>query len=261
MDIYRFNEKMYKSIFICTIVLLSNYISFAQESNYNYDEEKDIYKVISNVTIETEQGNQKLSTIYETSPTILVLIYTRCYGICNPLISNLSEQIQQLDIKKDFRVLVVSFDAADRLSDMERYAQQFDLQNDARWIFVTTKQIKPLIESVNFNPKWDSTIQQFDHNALLVGLNTNGYITKKIIGIRGSNELQAMLKEINNEFIVSYPLPRKNMLFSCFTYNPTTRKSELSIGLLVMLAPALITFIIVLSLIKLGKKQRKTLVK
>lgn len=70
-----------------------------------------------------------------------------------------------------------------------------------------------------------------------------------------------MLKEINNEFIVSYPLPRKNMLFSCFTYNPTTGKSELSIGLLVMLAPALITFIIVLSLIKLGKKQRKTLVK
>lgn len=100
MDIYRFNEKMYKSIFICTIVLLSNHILFAQENNYNYDEEKGIYKIIANVTIETEQGNQKLSTIYETSPTILAFIYTRCYGICNPLISNLSEQTQLLNIKR-----------------------------------------------------------------------------------------------------------------------------------------------------------------
>ena len=53
---------------------------------------------------------------------------------------------------------------------------------------------------VGFNPSWDSIRSQYDHDALLVGINKEGYITKKLIGIRNKSDLELLTGSVNDDF-------------------------------------------------------------
>ncbi len=170
------------------------------------------------------------------------------------MILNLYENINHLQSDKNFRVLVLSFDSMDNIKDMCRFATRYGLENNKQWIFATTSQIKELNTSIGFNPIWDASKKQFNHEALFVGINKDGYITKKVVGIRSYTVLSDMIKEINNEFVISYPLPKINMLFSCFDYNPITGKKKPSWGLLILLLPFIITCILLILLVKYTRK-------
>ncbi len=235
---------MFKNIFTTSacIVFLAVQAVYSQADKYDYSEEKNIYQQVANVDISTTEGQQiRLSEMYSRTPLIMALIFTRCTGVCSPLLLNLSENIQLLQSDRNFRVLVLSFDPEDELEDMDGMAHRFSLENNEQWIFATTSRIDDLISSVAFEPTWDESRKQFDHEALLVGINKDGFITKRLTGMRDHKALAGMLRTIDNEFSVSYPLPRKNMLFSCFTYDPTTGKNKPSWGLLILIFPAVAT--------------------
>ncbi|MCK9480605.1 MAG: SCO family protein [Bacteroidia bacterium] len=227
---------------------------FAQTQEYSLAEEDKLFTKVENVQILTTTGdNIKLSALYEREPVILALIFTRCTGVCSPLIRNLQDNLARLRPKEQFKILVVSFDSADKPTDMENYQKMLNVYADNKWIFGVTENILDLTGSVGFYPQWDSVSRQFEHDALLVGINGNGYIVKKLLGIRNDNSLNGLIKAISNEFVISYPLPRKNALFTCFTYDPITGERKLSLGLLILLIPAVGT-IILLFLISRRKK-------
>ncbi|MBS1485976.1 MAG: SCO family protein [Bacteroidetes bacterium] len=231
---------------VLTFILITICVasSFSKPGDYSLTEESRLYTKISDVELATAQGRFRLSEVYGQSPVMIAFIFTRCSGICSPFLLRLNENIKALSSKINFRVLVVSFDSADSLADMVALAQRYGLTANSQWLFATTRQINELNTSVGFHPVWDSTKRQYDHEALLVGVNENGYIVKKLTGIREPRDLLVMIKEINNDFVLSYPLPRKNMLFSCFTYNPATGEKKASLGLVVLLLPALITLLL-----------------
>lgn len=252
---------MLKSVYSTFLVLIGSLLfqSFdTQQSNgFNQSEESKLYSQIANVNLYTTQDSFKISELYNQSPILIAFIFTRCYGVCNPFLLQLYEQVNTLQTNKRFRILVVSFDPKDKPSDMNKLSERYHTENNSRWIFATTNQISQLIQSVDFNPKWDSVRQQFDHESLLVGVNENGYITKKLIGIRGTNDLQTMIQEINNEFIPSYPIPGSEMQLSCFNYNPINGKRTPAIGLFIMISPAILGLLLILFITYKGNKWRQ----
>ncbi len=247
---------MCKGLFSLLILFLF-YTNVQAQSEYNFSEEENINAKITDVQLNTSAGGMMLSNLYNTSPVILALVFSRCTGICSPFLLQLSDNIRTLNSKEKFKVLVVSFDPIDSLSDLEDMDNRLGLNKKGQWTFATTKQIDALNSSVGFRPRWDSLRKQFDHDALLVGINENGYIAKKLIGLRGVSDMKKMIQSIHNEFIPSYPLPRKNNLLSCFTYDPSTGKRKPSIGLLILVLPVVLTFGLILWLAIRSKKWRR----
>lgn len=204
------------------------------------------------INLQTRSGDVKLSELYSKTPVIMALVFTRCTGICSPFLLQLHDNLRSLDLNNDYTVLVVSFDPTDSLANMQELAQRFKLGENNKWVFAVTPNISAMNEAIDFHPVWDSARKQFDHEALLVGLNENGYIAKKLLGMRDRHALNTLIKEINNEFVISYPLPNENSTFTCFTYDPATGKRKVSSGMLVLLLPAAITLLL---LIWLGFKK------
>lgn len=213
-----------------------------------FSEEAGLYTTITDVPLATSAGPVMLSELYGKKPLLVALVFTRCSGICSPFLSGLADQMRALAPGPGFRVLVVSFDPRDSLPDMERYGRQFQLRSDDRWLFATTGQIDALTASLGFRASWDSTRQQFDHEALLAGVNDRGRITRKMAGLRDRADLASMLRSLRGEFIPSYPLPGTERLLSCFTFDPVTGERKLSYGMLVLLVPAVLTLFLVLVL-------------
>ena len=243
--------------FVCFFALTCcSYFVCANDIHSDLREEQDIYGKIFNAPL-LISGNSKatsVSSLYGQKPLIVALVFTRCYGICNPFLLQLKENIGQIPSNSGFNILIVSFDPRDDLNDMANLAKQYRLENNNQWNFAVTDSINALIKSISFNPKWDSITKQFDHDALLVGINTNGLITKKLLGIRTANDIKMLISSIHNVFTPSYRLPTKSNIFSCFNYDPKTQTNRPGLGLLFVALPAIITFLIVIIIVVKSKR-------
>lgn len=236
------------------LVLLAN----AQTATTGLEEEENIYEKIYDAPLHLAGGQSRtVKELCSEKPLLLALVFTRCSGVCNPFLIQLSENLAFKD--NSFNVLVLSFDPRDSLKDMESMAKRLDLKGNKNWLFGTTNQLEELKKSINFSPIWDSQKAQFDHDALLVGINSEGYITKKLIGIREGHDLDLLIASVNNVFSPTYQLPNKNTMFSCFNYNPATGKNTPGLGLLFIALPAVITLFLLISIRLLVRKKSNKL--
>lgn len=251
---------MYKNIIYPFIIVFLFAITTVngQDLSNNFKEEENIYEKVFDASL-TIKGGEHLSfaELYSKKPVLLALIFTRCGGICNPFLIQLKENLQFKNNSGEFNVLVLSFDPYDSLDDMDFLAHRLGLENNKQWFFATTDSIERLTQSVGFYPVWDSLRIQFDHEAMLVGVNTDGYITKKLIGLRNKQDLAQMISSVNNIFSASYRLPAKNQLFSCFNYNPETGKNTPGLGLLFLMLPAIFTVLLVVGVSYFAKRNRE----
>lgn len=183
----------------------------------------------------------RLSTIYQKSPVILIQVFSRCTGVCSPSLMSLKENLASLVASGGYTVIVVSFDPRDTQSDLREFARMLSVENEPGWLFATTKQIDALNASIGFHVQWDEARQQYDHDAMLTGINRQGIIKKKLIGLRDPRAIEEMIREINDGFIASYALPDERKIFSCFRYDSTGSHNRLGTGFLVMLIPAVLT--------------------
>ncbi len=249
---------MFKNFIFPFLIFVFASISIIQAQTPNWSEETNIYDKVYDASLQLISGkNISLHQLAEKKPLIIALIFTKCTGVCNPLLFQLMENLQHnpSDKNNPYYVLVVSFDTLDALKDMELMARRIELQNNKDWQFAITDNISQLNASVGFNPIWDDNIQQFDHDALLVGVNSDGYITKKLIGLRNEKEIGLLIRSINNVFSPTYRLPNPNILFSCFNYDPRTGKNTPGLGLLFIALPAVISFSLVLGIRFLVKRK------
>lgn len=222
------------------------------QSSAGWKEEVNVYNKIYDAPIRLV--NAEKTSIYklaEKKPLIIALVFTRCYGICTPLLLNVKESLQYNQDETKFSVLVLSFDRRDQLKDMQQMKNLFHLNTNTNWNFAITDSISRLIASVGFNPVWNEKIKQFEHDALLVGVNSQGYITKKLIGLRSEKDLSMMISSINNNFTPTYRLPGKSALLSCFNYNPVTGKNTPGLGLLLIALPAILSILVLIVINKL----------
>ncbi|MBP9926085.1 MAG: SCO family protein [Cyclobacteriaceae bacterium] len=238
---------MFKSIIFTLITICLALIANAQPASTGMEEETNIYEKIFAAPLNVKDKQwMTFDELYHQKPLLVAFIFTRCSGICSPFLLQLKDNLQLNANDKSFNILVISFDPRDNLEDMNNMAHRFGLENNPQWIFAVTDSIEQLNQSISFHPIWDSATAQFDHDALLVGINREGYITKKLIGMREKHDIDLLISSVNNVFAPTYRLPNKNSLFSCFNYDPITGKNTPGLGLLFIALPAVLTVLLLI---------------
>lgn len=215
---------------------------FAQRNNRGWMEELGVREKIYNASLITSDSSiLTIQSLYQENPVIVALVFSRCTGICYPFLLKLKENLELLDIKESIQVLVISFDPRDTSEDMKRMASFYDLDKNPNWIFAVTTEIDSLINSAYFYPVWNEQTGQFDHDGLLIGLNRDGTIVKKLLGFRSAVDVMFLIRSMQNIFRTSYKLPGKNSLFSCFSFDPETGEARLGLGFLLLVIPSFLT--------------------
>ncbi|RMI24945.1 MAG: hypothetical protein D6681_01730, partial [Calditrichaeota bacterium] len=207
-------------------------------------EDRFIYHPLPDALIHTRRGDYYLSQLWQETPLLFTMVYTRCRGVCYPFTHSLKSVIPQVGgLGKDYRIVVISFDPNDTVESMENMATITGVQEDENWIFgvASAEDIHRLAESVGYWARYDSTRQQFDHPAVLIGVQRGGVIVRFLVGATVvPGRLYEVIRELRGEFIPAYPLPRKNVIFSCFQYDPT-RGIVIDWGFLLLLLPGVVT--------------------
>lgn len=239
---------MFKNIYFSLIAVLTCSASYSQTLNDALAEEANVFQKIADVMLNVNEREVKLSDLYHQSPLIIAQIFSRCSGICTPYLIQLKENLWQARPQKEYKVLVFSFDPRDSEKDMLALAKSYSLDQDSNWMFATTEEIEVLNRSIGFQMYWEPDRLQYEHGALLTGVSKEGIIKKKLVGMRDAEAIGGMVNEINGVFIPSYPLPGHSSIFSCFNYDSASGKNKAGIGLLIMLMPILLSFLIVLFL-------------
>lgn len=218
----------------------------AQAFSTGVAEETNVYEKIYDAPLITSGADKTtLGDLLHEKPLLLGLIFTRCSGVCNPFLLQLKDNLQLTADHTSVNVLIISFDPRDVPSDMNLLASRLGLEKNEQWTFAVTDSIDRLNRSIGFYPLWDGLRNQYDHDALLVGINSEGYITQKLIGIRSTHDVERLIASVNNIFVPSYRLPGNNSLFSCFNYDPRTGKNTPGSGLLFIALPAVITLLLI----------------
>ncbi len=195
-------------------------------------------------------------------PTILVLVYYRCPGICNPLLHGVLEVVGRVNLEPgvDFRVLTVSIDETEGFEDARRKRDNLlpslgrPLPADG-WRFLTgsKNEISRLADAVGFRFVRDG--KEFRHPGCMTLLSPEGKVTRYLYGLTFLPfDLQMGVVEAAEGRVG----PTINRVLSlCFTYDPVGRTYVFSIlriaGTLTLMFAATFAIFLVVS----TKKQRR----
>jgi protein SCO1/2 len=180
-----------------------------------------------------ETGKQvMLSDYFGEKPVVLVLAYFRCPRLCNEVLNGLEsslEQLNGLDIGRQFNVLTVSFDPQERpplaAAKKASYIEKYDRPGAANgWHFLTgdSTAIKVLTEAVGFRYHYDPQADQFAHASGIMVLTPQGKLSRYFYGIRyPAGDMRLALVESSNGKIGS---PVDQLLLFCFHYDPSSGK-------------------------------------
>jgi protein SCO1/2 len=126
-----------------------------------------------------------------TVPTVLVLAYFRCPGLCDQIIGALvhSLPVMRTDTGEDYRALVVSFDPRDTPKDAVAKAGTLlgplSAFERAHWRFVVDDRgsAARLAAAVGFRYRLDESTGMYAHPAVAVAISPDGRIARYLYGV------------------------------------------------------------------------------
>jgi len=195
-------------------------------------------------------------------PTILVLVYYDCPGICPTILSSVSDVIEQLDmvLGKDYQVVTVSFNDKDTPAASKDKKKTFlrkkSLPYEKDWAYLTgdSANIYGLTNAVGFNFKQAGN--DFIHPACITIISPKGKITRYLYG---TTYLPFDVKMALVEARKGQARPTINRILEyCFSYDPEGRRytlqvTKISATIIIFLAAVLFIFLI----IRYGRKSGK----
>ncbi|GBC76949.1 hypothetical protein HRbin08_00417 [bacterium HR08] len=205
-----------------------------------------LYRPVPDVRIRHGPGQMtSLSKLWRERPLLLTLIFTRCAGVCSPLLRSLKAAVASVGgAGRDYRILVLSFDPRDTLSDMAALADHVGVAGDPAWIFgvASAEDITRIVRATGFWFAWEAASRQYDHPAMVIGIRDGRIMRFLIGGAIAPVRLNEVIRELRGEFVPAYPLPRK-VLFRCFQYDPARGRWTPDWGLLLLLLPGMVTIL------------------
>jgi len=210
-----------------------------------------------------ENGNDVTLRRLITRPTILILNYFRCPGVCPILLTGMVDVINRIPLKpgEDFRVVAVSFDPTD--TPQAARDKKTNYLNQIRrpfppeaWHFLTgqPEAIKKLTSSVGYN--FSPQKEMFMHPAATIVLTSKGVVSRYLYG---TTFLPADVEMAIDEAAVGQVRPTISKVLSfCYSYDPEGRQYVFSITRLagaVILALAGV-FVIVAVIGRAKRKER-----
>ncbi len=206
----------------------------------------------------TDSGGRprSLSEEWKDGPVLLALVFSRCAGVCSPMLASLRSAQAALPAPPPYRTVVVSFDPRDTAADMAEWADRLGLRGRADWTFAVADGpgVRSLASAVGFWSSWDERRRQFDHPALVLAIVRGRVVRFLVGGAVAPLRLQEVVREISGELVGQYPLPGR-VLVRCFQYDPA-RGVVIDWGFLVLMAPAGLTAATTLGLFALARGRR-----
>ncbi|MEM6472150.1 MAG: SCO family protein [Planctomycetota bacterium] len=181
----------------------------------------------------TDSTGKRIETGYIFNgrlPTILTLNYSDCPMLCSVQLNGLVKSLSELDLKigQDFQILTVSIDPKESTrkaaETKARYLDDLKNQNyaDKGWIFATAKQpiITKLTDVVGFRYRYDRTIKQYNHPAMLAFVSPDGVISRYSLSIDFPPEqLKLALVEAGDGKVGSAV---DQFILWCYSYDPSS---------------------------------------
>ncbi len=192
-------------------------------------EEKLGSSVPAELTFNDEEGRTVALKSLLGKPTVLTLVYFECPGICTPLLNNLTDTLNRLDMApgQEFQLITISFDPKDTptvaAKKRENYIKQLHKPCPTEaWRFLTGDQaaIDKITDAVGF--RYKKTGNDFNHPGVVMVLSPDGRMMRYLQGI------QFMPFDIKMGVIEASkgrPMPTvSRVLAFCFTYDPEGRR-------------------------------------
>lgn len=185
------------------------------------------------VPFRDESGNvETLGHYFGGKPVILNFIYFTCPMLCTTAENGLLHSLQNIDgmsAGKDFTVLTVSFNPADKHQDADAkravYLGLYNRPSAANgWHFLTgdATAIQRLTDAVGYHFKYDKESDQFVHATAIMVLTPEGKVSRYFFGIQyPARDVRLGLIEASGGKIGS---PVDHVLLYCCQYDPATGK-------------------------------------
>lgn len=192
-------------------------------------------------------------------PTVILLVYYRCPGICSPLMTSVADIVEKTDLvlNKDYQILTISFDPREgtELAEKKRenYLGLIKKEVDGEgWKFFTADSINiaKVTQAIGF--KYKRAGNDFLHPGLLTMISPEGKITRYLQGTYFLPfEFKMAIVETSKG--ISGPTIYKVLQF-CYTYDPAGQEYVLNIT---KMAGTVIIFIAIILFIVLAIKPKR----
>ena len=208
-------------------------------------------RILPDIRVTLDDGRQlRLSGLWRDRPLLLTFYYRRCPGICTPFLEGVRDAIGAVGgLERDYRVLALTLDDTESVADLRAQARAFDVLDAPGWSFAVTtpEQLARVTDALGFRFQRDPGTRQYDHEALLVGVE-RGRVLRALSGAVGERpRLRELLWELRGRFVAMYSIPGRTVL-RCLSFDPVTGRVQLDWGLLILLLPGSAAVLIALGL-------------
>jgi cytochrome c oxidase subunit 1 len=243
---------------VLAFLLASTALPGAADEPYP-DEARYLDRAVPDVAVECSPGGAlRLSQLWDERPLILAPVFANCAGVCSTFLHSLKAATESAGPPGGaYEVVVVSFDPEDTVRDLARFLRELDVAGNPAWRFCTASSdgIGRLTRSIGFRFRRDEATGQFDHPAVLVGID-RGRVARLLPGSPvDPRRLGEVIGELRREFIPFYPLPRK-LLVRCLSYDVRTDRFSFDWGALLLFVPGASAVLGTLGIFVLGKRSR-----
>lgn len=251
------------------LLILSGFLLFSMQAQYIENSDMiGIYEKLDTVLpadaqFYTEQGELVSLVSLIDKPSVLVLVYYTCPGICSPLLDGMADVITKMDLElgKDYQVLTVSFNP-EETPELARdkkvnYVKQVKKEiNEEAWMWLTgdSANIYKLTNSVGYH--FIKQGEDFVHAAAIIAISPEAKVTRYLYG---TYFLPFDLKMAIVEASQGRSGPTINKVLQyCFSYDPEGKSYVFNIT---KVTATLILFFVAVFFIYLLFSKRKTFTK
>lgn len=258
-----------KTTYFIIALLLLGFANAAAQPAIGIEERLD-NQIPLDLKFEDAKGKEHQLKDLIDKPTVLLLVYYNCPGICSPLLTSTAELVDKTDLVpgKDYRILTVSFDHSETPELAAKFKKNYyaSLQNkklmDEDWKFMVgdSTTVRTLTDEAGFyfQPAGE---KDFTHAGALIILSPDGKVTRYIFPGQNMtfNPFDLKMALIEASKGISSPTINKVLQF-CFSYDPEGKTYVFNItkviGSIMFLGIGVFLTILIIKGRKKNKKER-----
>jgi len=220
------------------------------------------------ITFNNEQNKAVRLREIIHKPTILILIYFDCPGICPAILSGVSDAMDKIDLElgKDYQAISVSFNSMDTPGKAVEKKQNFlgkkSRPHASDWVYLTgdSANIQALTNAAGY--MFQPSGLDFIHPSCIIILSPEGKITRYLYG---TSYLPFDVKMALIEARKGQSRPTINRVLEyCFNYDPEGRRytlavTKISATIILFLAGVLLIILLIRSRRKKDKNKKSIL--
>ncbi len=221
------------TLIILTLFHLNSYADEPQKKQIGFDEKLG-ETIPLDLSFTNDNGQQvKLKDLFN-KPTLFMVVYYKCPGLCSPFLGGVEKVIENLDLEagKDYNIVTVSFDPSENylmaLEKKKNYLDEMDKKiPESSWHFLTGDSINiaKITDAVGF--RYMKQGKDYIHATALISVSPNGKIARYLYGT-DFNPFDVKLALIEASEGRSGPTISK-LVKLCYSYDPEGRKYVLNI--------------------------------